>query len=426
MADGRVLIADGNPLAAEPSWERFDEIPNCLSPGWDLTTGRQQELLERTDTGSATVLFNDRARVIDDPELVGKAIQLQIHDPLTDTWEPQFRGVIDEPDYDLDPSEVKANVALKCVDMFAYLATVQAIPGWHGDVPPSNLTGLVVYGEEPVDERIEDVLADCGIPDELSVVFSGNVILQETRVDGGDSLLNVIRDAADAELPGIANIFCDRRGRICFHGRYAVLDPVGVAAGAGSTAWDFQQWKAGNGAAVAADTTRGQIRRFAWNYPSSRIYNSAIAWPRGLEQSEMANQTYLDEDSINAYGYRAMPPMGDLIVKQHKTNGNTGAEECQLYTEFFVENLKAPARYVREVTIKTVRPTDGRAAATWPLLTRMDIADTLNLTVTSAGVSDETYSIQGFTKSIRQLDPDFDYVEVTPNLTPIPTYNPFD
>src|SRR4029434_4589333 len=73
-ADGRVLIAPGgNPLDLEPSWEAFDMLSNCRCSGFEITTGRQSEF-DKTDAGIASVFFHDRARVLDDPDLVGSPI----------------------------------------------------------------------------------------------------------------------------------------------------------------------------------------------------------------------------------------------------------------------------------------------------------------------------------------------------------------
>src|SRR6187551_363134 len=101
--EGRVLVASGNPYAASPSWERIDMLGNCRCPGFDIATGRST-ILERTDMGTARVYFNDRDLVLDTDDLVGQAILLQAYNPVLDTWEEQFRGVVDEPNFDVHNS----------------------------------------------------------------------------------------------------------------------------------------------------------------------------------------------------------------------------------------------------------------------------------------------------------------------------------
>ena len=61
--------------------------------------------------------------------------------------------------------------------------------------------------------------------------------------------MTAIQDAVDAEFPAVGNVYGDRLGRLCVHGRYARFDPVATAAA--TAGWDFHDWKAGDGAAVA-------------------------------------------------------------------------------------------------------------------------------------------------------------------------------
>ena len=440
-ADGRVLIAPGgNPLDATPAWEAFDMLTNCRCSGFEITTGRQSEF-DKTDTGTASVFFHDRAGVLDDPDLVGSPILLQVQDPNTGLWHQQFRGTIDEPDYELEPSwAANSNVNMRCKDIFDYLAGVEMVVGVHGNPIPADHThagGACFWDSGLVQGRIEDLLGTAvgaGLPNELTVVFTGNVILWQTWYDAGDSILTAIRDAADAEFPGIANVYVDRYGRVNFHGRFARFDPNAVAQQAGNEAWDFHRWDA----ATREDVTAGiaQIREFAYNIPKSRIYNAAISWPRNdwieatdtgpvFSEKAKTNQVRTNATSISRYGYRALPPMGDLILMRSSdedTGPRTGAEECQLFAEFYVNNYSSADKNLRSCTFKSIHPDDDRAADTWDLMLRADISDIIALTVDEAGLSDVDYYIEGFQKTVQALNPDFDMVTVTPNLSPSAYY----
>lgn len=430
MADGRVLIdVGGNPLAATPTWARFDNLSDCRCSGFEISTGRQSEF-DRTETGTATVHFNDRAQVLNDPDLVGSPIQLQVQDPTTGTWEEQYRGTIDDVTFDVNPNAFVSTTQLLCKDMFDYLAQVEMLVGVFGAALTGDQAGVVLYEDQRVDERIEDILTNAGIPDPMSIVFTGNVNVWDTFYDSGDSCLVALRDAADAEFPGIANLYIDRFGRICFHGRFARFDPDTVAASAAG--WDFQRWAA----ATRGDVTTGQaqIRRFSYNRPRSRIVNAAIAWPRYdatgavFAEADKAAQVRTDPTSITRYGYRAMSPMGDLIIADNFNNANTGADECQLFAEFYVNNYSSPRTNIQTVTFMSVPPEHAVATETWELLLQADISDIVALTVDEAGISAEDYYIEGFQKTVRVLNPDYDYVETTPNLTPFAYYtdNVFD
>jgi hypothetical protein len=417
MPDGRVLIAEtAGPLDPNPTWTRYDELPNCRCPGYDITTGRHSEF-DVVETGSAQVFFNDRNQTMNDPALVGKQILLQAHDPVADLWFPQFRGIIDEPDFDVSPTGVKATVSLNCVDVMDYLGRAEfTVDGTFGDA--GGPTGVVFYEDGSVDGRIEQILTECGVDPDMYVVFSGNVDLIETRYDAGDAALTAIRDAVDAEFPGIGLAYVDKAGRFVFHGRFARLDPEGTAASASPGAWDFISWTAGDGAFVEGDPfLRAQIRTFAHNYPASRIINSYQAWARSTTGAAPDVRVATDATSITNYGIRGRSAP-DLILAGHKTNGNTAADELDLVCSYYVSNYKNPARNVRSVTFKSVRPDDDRAECTWNLMTAVQISDRITLTVADAGADAEAYFVEGLSISLRQLNPDIDYMEVTPNLSP--------
>lgn len=422
---GRVLIAlaDG-PLVAEPTWTRYDNLATCRSPGFDCESGRQSEL-EATDTGTARVYFNDRDGTLNDGSLIGQQIMLQLYNPVTATWHPRWRGQIDDISYDLNPSLAGlANVQLECVDAFDYLGGVTMLPGF-GDALPGGMDGVVFYEDEQVDDRIIALLTDAGIVATMRVIFTGNVSVNETLYDYDDVILQAIRDAADAEFPGIANVYVDRFGRVVFHGRFARFDPEGVeSAGAN---WDFNRWDAATGADVTSGVA--QIREFGYNRPRARIINSYLAWPvadeTGVEfpQSSVAALVRTDSASITQYGYRGGHDAPGLIIKDNVNNANTGADECGLYGDFYIANYATEHENIQRVTLKAMAPSDARATATWAAMCGMDISDGMNLTVSEAGFADVAYFIDGLSVSCRALNPTHDYVEVTPNLTPAAYYN---
>lgn len=442
MPAGRVLIAlaDG-PLVAAPTWTRYDNLTDCRCAGYDIQRGRQSEL-DVTDTGTATVYFRDRNRVVDDVDLVGRQIVLQCWNPVASEWVPQFRGHVDAITYEVDPSGVKSEVQFQCVDIFAYLAGVRIlVNGTMGDTRPAGLVGSAFYEDGPVatgtndpDDggRIEHLMFDAKVSTDMYVAFSGNILVNETLYDSSDNILSALRDAADAEFPGVANLYVDKRGgtdgtggRVAFHGRLARFDPDGTAAGASAGAWDFTRWDAASGADVTGGVA--QIRAFSYSYPRSRVINAYVAWPRADENGDEFDQANVealertDGASIIALGYhgRSAP---DLIIKAHKTNGNTGAQECGLFGDYYVGNYSTVRRNVETVTFKAMRPDDARASATWAAMLGMDISDIVNLTIGEAGVAGEDYYVEGIRMEVRPLNPTHDYVEVTPNLSPAAYY----
>jgi hypothetical protein len=422
--EGRVWIAEAaGPLVAEPTWTRYDATANAKCYGFDCFAGRQSEL-DTTDTGTASVFFHDKAKVID-YDLVGLQILLQLYDPVDDAWHIRWRGHVDDIDRTLVDTFVPdyANVALSCTGIFDYLGGVKMIPGVFGDFAAALSADTVFYEDERVDDRIIALLTDAGIAATMRVVFTGNVDVNESQYDLDDVVLQGLRDAADAEFPGVANVYEDRYGRVAFHGRFARFDPVGTAASASN--WDYQSWTAG----TREDGSTAQVREFSYNAPRARIINTAVAWPKEDENGVAFDRSLIgalvktDATSITAYGHRGWDAP-DLIVKENFNNANTGAEECELYADFYVNNYAEIRKAVQQVTFKSHHPGigDSRAAGTWALMCRADIADSIVLTIDEADLAAVPFFIDGISVSCRPLQPTFDMVTVTPNLTPASYY----
>lgn len=398
-------------------------LTNCRCPGFDCDTGRQSEL-EITNTGTARVYFNDRNGTLNDEDLIGLQIMLQLYNPVAATWHPRWRGHIDDISYDVHPSVAGlATVQLECVGIFDYLGGVNMLPGF-GYPVPAGADAVVFYEDVQVDQRIIDLLTDANIASTMRVIFSGNVSVNESLYDYDDVILQAVRDAADAEFPGIANVYEDRFGRVAFHGRFARFDPEAVElAGAN---WDFTRWDAATGADVVANVA--QIREFSYNRPRSRIINSYLAWPiadeTGVEFPRSGVEALIRQDapSIAQYGYRGGHDAPGLIIKENVNNANTGAQECGLFGDFYIANYASIHENIQKVTIKSIDPADARADYTWAAMCGMDISDGMNITVDEAGFADVAYFIDGLSVSCRALNPDYDLVEVSPNLTPAAYY----
>lgn len=425
---GRVLIAtSAGPLVAEPSWTRFDNITLCKSYGFDSYAGRQSEL-DTTDTGSASVFFHDQDGTLDDDDLVGCQLMLQLYNPVLAEWQPRWRGHIDDINHGLIdvPGLELANVTVTGVGIFDYLGGCKMLPTIFGDVLPSSvMTGVVFYEDERVDDRVIKLLTDAGIAPTMRVTFTGNVFVNETLYDPDDVILQALRDAADAEFPGVANVYEDRFGRTAFHGRHARFDPEATAASASN--WDFTRWEA----ATREDVTTGvaQIKDFGFNRPRARIINSYLAFPRADENGVEFDRALIptlqktDSGSITTYGYRG-DEASDLIIQKEypASGGHTGTEMCELFGEFYVGNYATARKAVQNVVFQSHRPDDPRAAAVWDLMCRCDVSDAIQLTIDEADLADEAFFIDGVNVECRVLNPQYDLVTVTPNLTPASYY----
>lgn len=431
---GVSIAFDDDLLEPNPSWTRIDNQIRVAR--WEIRRGRQDER-EKTETGEATIFVKDTEGWLDPSnvsspwfgKLDGKQVALARWNPVTQQWYTRFRGTIEEYGHDLSPTQNVDEVAIVCVGFMDYLNSAQMAPGVSGH--PGGPAGVVFYDDQDANDRVNDIHADAGFPPELYVTFSLNVVMQETRYDGGYSYLAGIFDAADAEFPGVSNVFEDRFGRVCVHGRHARFDPDSVATDAGNDAWDFNRWKLGDGDAITGDSNYAQLRPpLHADRSLKNVINSALVTPYGIDAGAVAGQVVSDPTSIAAYGVRSYSAQ-DLRVLEHKTNGDTGAEQCEKVGDFYVTNYKDPRTRPRQATIKSLAPDDARAAKTWLLMSKVDISDVVHLKVTfpGGGGFDEDFYVEGVTESSRPGGPftpigdEYAIDEVTLDLSPTAYYN---
>ncbi len=441
---GRVAIAfDDGPLEPNPTWTVLDQggaFPYNFVASYDIRVGRQT-LLSQTDTGTATVTLYDRTGLFDPRnvsspyygKLDGRQIVLQLYNPVTTTWEPQFRGLIDDIEWDVDGSAVNASgepvnetVTLSCVDIFDYLAGYGLTPGLDGVTPPAGAEDGVYYAATAgsVDDRIIEILTDANIDPTMYSVASGNVHVKEVKYDPDESALQALRDAADAELPFLANIYSDRLGRFAFRGRYGRFAPDDVAAEPGSD-WDFTRWAVGDGPAIIADPTRAQMRILSFGRARSELVNAAIGFPQGIKPADMPGQVFADTTSITDYGKHSAPPMSDLLCNggvdsPARPSGTTDLVETALFAELLVKNQKDPRENITAIQLKAMQPDHTpRATATWDLLTRADISHIVNVAVGYPGGTGFTgmatvddYYIEGRQLHVTPANSGYDYVEL--------------
>lgn len=417
-------VAPGSTLKTVlPTWTRLDNAGGGLRlSSVEIRRGRQDEF-ERTETGTMTATFNDRNGDLDPTtvDYISRPLAFAVRNPVTDTWHPRFRGAIDDHGYDLDPSGfVKGTVTLEAVDALDYFSNFDLQPdpggtGPPGDPPPPKSAGFVFYEDTLVTGpqiRINQALADCGWPSGLSSIFTGNVNLLESVYAPGESILSVIRDAADAEFPGVGNFFVDKFGVACFHGRNARFDPVGTSSTA--THWDFHDWAAGTGGI--------QIRP-PFSCASSRriVRTNAMCYPMGLRQEDRINQVVSVSNIHGGRGWQAT----DLFVKDGIVTGNTGPEECLAFAQYIIDNYSDSVPRVSQLSFKALRPTDVRGPDLWEFVTQVDISDRITLTrghPGGGGFSGEEYFVEGIAETWRyghlDLDTGFPFLDMTLDLSP--------
>lgn len=424
-----------------PTWTRLDALDVKLRVAEvQIRRGRSDEF-ERTDTGTCAVGFKDRIGAVDPSAVnwISRPFAFAVRNPVTDTWHPRFRGHVEEHGWNLSPARLMGEVVIEAADALSYFAKVEMQPGADVDgVPlfgheiPDNAAGRDIAGNvfyegtlvEGPKLRIEAALEQAGWPSGLRSIFTGNVNLTETVYSPGESILAVMHDAADAEFPGVANLFVDRYGVVCFHGRNARFAPEDTADTA--THWDFHDWSLGDGATQIGSPFH--VRR-----SSSMIRNSALCYPQKLQRSpeslivfpvkDRVDQFVKDDGSISLHGAHSWSAT-DLVVKEGITSGLTGPQECRSYAQYIIANYSQPQMRLSQVTIRPVRPSDPRAHDIWDLLCNVDISDrvTVGMAHPGGGGVSETFFVEGISETWRPLQYDLDtgypFCEMVLDLSP--------
>lgn len=438
LPDGRFLVAfGGDTLDWNATFTAVDAYPNLVT-SYTIDRGRQVEF-DRTDTGRAQVQIADTDGILDPTNshgpfygLIEPLLQaaIQRRNPVDGLWYTRFRGFIDELDYTFDPSQKVNRLNVSLVDIFEILSAIEMMPGDFGVTPPEGSKDQIFFEDNMVQERIEQILGNALGADKSDywVVFEPQTRLHETVYSPGESAMAVIQEAADAEFPGVSNVFTDRYGRLAYHGRRAKFDPVGTWESASPGAWDFRQWKLGDGAAVYADPAgTAHLRRFAFNRGLSRIINQAYATPKRngnpLTSDEALGQIVKDDTSRGLRGIRPWSAQ-ELLTKSSTVSGHQSdgdLVETKRFAQFYVANYAEPRNRTTDIAVRSIRPGVSGATITWGLLSQIDVSDIVRITVGSpggGGFNDEPFFVEGVHEQVQPLNPEMDDVTLTLDLSP--------
>lgn len=406
MPGGITVTLGGDELGDLP--ERVSKIT--------VSRGRQDEL-DRTGTGTATISLNYRGGSITD--YTGAAGEIEIFDPWSDSA-VVFSGIVDEMSYDLSPSQVVTGVDVTLVDCLDYFAGIEMAPGLNGIVPlPAQVTdGNIFYEQElvgplggPLEGRIGRLVLESDYAGPYEI-FSGNVQVKDTVYSPRTTILSAIQDAADAEFPGVANVFVQQDGTFTFHGRLARFNPT-------DPQYSIDFYTAGDGAACLGDAARARINRCRLGSSRQRIINAALATPEGIADADIEGQIVTDATSISTYGLRSWSAE-NLLTWYDELNDLTANDAVKQFATYYVANYASPQIRIEELTFVSRDPSWENAAATWAILLHADISDVLTLSVTNPGIgiSDVDYYIEGVRMEISPLGVGFPMVRKTFDLSP--------
>lgn len=393
----RVAFSDAA-FAEDPTWTQLD-APNVGSVnGWTIDRGRSYEL-DKTQAGTATFTLIDTQGLFDPTNAnspyygkIGPMLQVKIGvvNPVNGENVDLFTGYIEAWNYTIDTSEVMMTIAVDGVDGFEPLSRAELAP---------DSSGTTVLAEDDtttaVQTRINYILdvffgydgsttppdpSTTPWPDSLRKINTGNVLLMATIYNPGTSLLSAIQDSADAEFPGVANVFMNKMGQVTFYGRLPRFNPEDFPD-------DVTFWVVGD---LPAALTFGAapINQIQWNLDQKNLINAAQASPQGIAQADIAGQLAVSPSSIAQFGNRLQ------TIPNLQTGGSgddsvppdlTAEEECFLYSWYYAANYNQPVQRISKLQFVTLDPSTPLGAALWDFMLGVEIGDIITVYTSNPG-----------------------------------------
>lgn len=429
-----IAFTTTNPLTASPTWTRIDNLAGLRVRSIVIERGRRDEF-GKTQTGTARLQLVDSAGLLDPTNGAGtyfnqilpdKQAKIELYNPVLAEYQTIFRGFVEDFNYTLDLTRTYLTVDLDLVDGFAVFADYELQPGEDGDTPDAGSEGRVVYGATVtgnVGDRIEAVYLDVGWPSGLADIFTGNVRVQEVIYEPGTSALTALMDAADAEFPGVANVYMSREGMLTFHGRQARFRPDVAAYG-------IRRQEVGDPSVTDADATICPVHELGFNLGKSILFNKVLSLPQGIAEADVAGQLRKDATSITAHGSKSLT-FTDLLTLEGLADGFDYLDETALFATYYRDNYKDPLPRVSRMVFKTRMPDHRLADPLWKMLTRVDISDRLTLTTAhpgGGGFSGEDYYVEGVRYDIRPANPQVPNIVLDLDVSPAALFdsNTFD
>jgi hypothetical protein len=395
-----VLIAFDAPVLEEtPVWTSVGDLAGVSVQQVQVTRGRPTER-DKTQVGTATIAGVCTTGILDPTYGAGslfgkldpmKQVKIELQNPVDLTWSPVFRGFVSDLNYELEVHENTYSFTIECEDALAIISDAEVIPDVAGNTVPLESTGDVYY--DPVadnEDRILAAVADTATtfnpygadwPAGGLSIASGNTQVKGTVYSPRTSLLQVIDDAADADLPWGSNRYVSRTGIITFKGRLQRFDPT-------NPDYAITFWTVGDEAAFAGDSATAVISSLKFTRGKTNLINAALVTPTDIKDSEIAGQFSSDGTSITAYGARS------ISFENLATDGSspgaawgptTDLQETKLMADGLVANYKDPLTRISELTFRPQGSSGARATAVAALICGVELNDVLTTTTTHPG-----------------------------------------
>jgi hypothetical protein len=400
-----------------PTFVRIDNpavASRRLVRGWTVSRGRQY-LTDRTEAGQASVEFMDKFGALDPTNTTGPfypmnpncPIRISIFNPVTMNWRTVFAGLVQGVPQTMRYSGAPvSNGHINASDLFSMLALKEVPPGISFGAYNSgsntiasspNTDGSTTYAQQNVQDRIKGILADAGVPPGqppvgMTNIFSGNVVCQQKVYSAGYTILSALQDAADAEWPGVANLYVDKQGTITFHGRLARFDS------GEDNAYGIHTWLAGDDAAVQSNSSYASLATLDVDKDVDKVYNNALFAPENIMQSRLKFQLAVDSGSATNYGPRQISGLDLGTFGGTIANIGDGATETRQFSNYYVGNFAAATVRPSQAVFRPRNPSEPNAASHWNLMCNVEIGDRLQVKTThpgGGGFNNTLYFVEG-------------------------------
>lgn len=358
---------------------------------WESRRGRNLEF-DEVEAGTATIYLNNRHGKYD-PTFGGspysgkllplKQTRITARRPdVPNTWIPQFTGYVEEWDYERRGPRHGIAIA-RLADAFEPLARTDLT---------HSMTGGTYFAAQQTDDRQRAILADVGFPAPRTQINTGNVDVQPIVYDPGTSALEALRDASEAEFPGVGLMFIKKDGTYRFLGRCARFDKTSP------------DWRLGDAPARAINPALIPIRDVRWRYEREHVYNAVTILPAGAEAN--ASSEVRSASSIALRGRRSLS-LTDILIQAGTTTGKTAVAECHdVFAQYYVDNYKQP--YVRPygLTLSASFMEAGNASylgPLWDFMLNVEIGDLLELNTVhpgGGGINALLYFVEGISNVV--------------------------
>ena len=442
--EGVSIALGGNALDPTSTWVRVDNVQNVNVAGIRVKRGRPDER-SKTTVGTAEISGFDMIGQTDPTNTTGpwygkldpvNQATVNLWNPVAEEWSPIFTGYTEDWAHVLDVSERVLDFTLTMSDMLDMLNAAEIIPDRAGNTVPGESKGDVSYDGSHVDDRLYAALADASTalleqtwPASLLHIFSGNVFVQNRIYANRTTLLQVIDEACDAESPGTTNRFIGWDGVLNFRGRDARYQPGFYTSGDGNSGHartypkPILHWRVGDHDAASTDDTIVIPTEVEFTRGLTNLINASLVTPLGIADADIGAQFVYDKRSVGQYGPRTEGTSYENIIVGDGNDGNNPYQESKSYGEATVDNYKKPVNRVKKLVFRNppAGASANRKAATWNLLTQIELSDTITVTTThpgGGGFNHVKHFVEGITYDIKPLNGDEWDVTLTLDLSP--------